>query len=66
LKPRLREADFDVAAINAEVLMLAQASFGFFDGLMQSAQIRRLSLLREIALHRERAGYTTIRNASKW
>lgn len=53
IEARLAAGGFDMAAINAEVLLLAQASFGFFDRLMQSAQSRRINLFREIAVHRE-------------
>jgi hypothetical protein len=52
IEARLTACGFDAAAINAEVFLLAQIPFGFFDGLMQSAQSRRINLLREITVHR--------------
>jgi hypothetical protein len=52
IEARLTASGYDTAAVNAEVLLLAQVPFGFFDGLMQSAQSRRINLLREIAVHR--------------
>lgn len=53
IEARLAAGGFDTSAVNAEVFLLAQASFGFFDRLMQSAQSRRINLLREITVHRE-------------
>ena len=50
---RLERNGFDSAAINAEVFAQAQQAFGLFDQLMQSAQHRRIMLLREIATRRE-------------
>jgi hypothetical protein len=38
----------DVAAINVEVFIQTRGTFALFDGLMQSAQSRRIILLREI------------------
>jgi hypothetical protein len=52
IEARLAAGGFDTAAVNAEVFLLAQASFDFFDRLMQSAQSRRINLLREIKVHR--------------
>lgn len=52
IEARLAAGGFDTAAVNAEVYLLAQVSFGFFDRLMQSAQSRRKNLLREITGHR--------------
>lgn len=53
IEARLERNGFDVVAINAEVFIQARDSFGLFDGLMQSAQVRRATLLRDIALRRE-------------
>jgi hypothetical protein len=53
IEARLREQGFDDVAINAEVYCHAQMAFGMFDGLMQSAQTRRIILLREINFRRE-------------
>jgi hypothetical protein len=52
IEARLAASGFDTAAVNAEVFLLAQSSFGLFDRLMQSAQNRRISLLHEIMGHR--------------
>lgn len=50
---RLRRSKFDNIDINAEVFVQARASFEMFDRLAQSAQARRIGLLREISLRRE-------------
>lgn len=50
---RLRRSNFDDLDINAEVFVQARASFEMFDRLAQSAQSRRIALLREIGLRRE-------------
>jgi hypothetical protein len=52
---RLRRSKFDNIDINAEVFVQARASFEMFDRLTQSAQNRRIGLLREISLRRELA-----------
>ena len=53
IEARLRKQGFGDVAINAEVYCHAQMAFGMFDGLMQSAQTRRIILLREISSRRE-------------
>ena len=53
IEARLERNGFDSAAVNAEVFAQAQQAFGLFDQLMQSAQHRRIMLLREIANRRE-------------
>ena len=53
IEARLEKNGFDSSAINAEVFAQAQQAFGLFDQLMQSAQHRRITLLREIAIRRE-------------
>ena len=53
IEERLGRSGFDNTAINAEVFARAQQAFGLFDQLMQSAQHRRITLLREIAVRRE-------------
>jgi hypothetical protein len=53
IEARLERNGFDSAAINAEVFAQAQQAFDLFDQLMQSAQHRRITLLREIAVRRE-------------
>lgn len=50
---RLQRNGFDLATINAEVFLQARESFGWFDAMMHSAQSRRVSLIREIAVRRE-------------
>ena len=50
---RLRRSKFGNIDINAEAFVQARASFEMFDRLTQSAQIRRIGLLREISLRRE-------------
>jgi hypothetical protein len=50
---RLRRSNFDDPDINAEVFVQARTSFEMFDRLAQSAQTRRIGLLREISLRRE-------------
>jgi hypothetical protein len=61
IEARLAAGGFDTAAVNAEVFLLAQSSFGLFDRLMQSVQNRRISLLREITGHRVLDSRTKIR-----
>ena len=53
IEARLQRGGFDLCAINAEVFLLAREPFNLFDGLMQSAQHRRTTLLREITLRRD-------------
>jgi hypothetical protein len=53
IETRLERNGFDSAAINAEVFAQVQQAFGLFDQLKQSAQHRRITLLREIATRRE-------------
>jgi len=53
IEARLRDQGFGDVAINAEVYCHAQTAFGMFDGLMRSAQSRRIALLREISFRRE-------------
>jgi len=53
IETRLERNGFDSAAINAEVFAQAQQVFGLFDQLLQSAQHRRIMLLREITTRRE-------------
>lgn len=53
IEARLRRNGFGDVAINAEAYCHAQMAFGIFDGLMQSAQARRITLLREINFRRE-------------
>jgi hypothetical protein len=53
IEARLERNGFDSAAINTEVFAKAQLAFGLFDQLMQSAQHRRVMLLREIVARRE-------------
>lgn len=52
IEMRLERNGFDSLAINAEVFARAQLAFGLFDQLMQSAQHRRITLLREIVARR--------------
>jgi hypothetical protein len=52
IETRLERNGLDCAAINAEVFAQAQPAFGLFEQLMQSAQNRRIMLLREIATRR--------------
>jgi hypothetical protein len=53
IEARLERFGFDLSAINAEVFVQAQEAFGLFDRMMQSAQHRRINLLREIAIRRQ-------------
>ena len=48
IETRLERHRIDVVAINAEVFIQTRGTFALFDGLMQSAQSRRIILLREI------------------
>lgn len=48
IEDRLKQHGFDAAAINAEVDQLEM-----FDDLMQRAQHRRITLLREVSVRRE-------------
>jgi hypothetical protein len=52
IETRLKKNGFDSSAINAEVFAQAQQAFGLFEQLVQSAQHRRIMLLREIATRR--------------
>lgn len=49
---RLQRSGFDLATINAEVFLQAREPFAWFDAMLHSAQSRRISLIREIALRR--------------
>jgi hypothetical protein len=53
IERRLERNGFDIAAITAETFAQAQQAFGLFDQLMQSAQHRRVVLLREIVTRRK-------------
>jgi hypothetical protein len=51
--PWLGRGGFDNDDINAELFAQSRELFSMFDQLMQSAQNRRIGLLREISLRRE-------------
>ena len=53
IEARLHRSGFDNTDINAEVLVQARELFAMFDQLMQSAQSRRIGLMREISVRRE-------------
>jgi hypothetical protein len=53
IEARLHRSGFDDIDINAEVFAQARELFAMFDELMQSAQSRRIGLLREISVRRE-------------
>jgi hypothetical protein len=53
IEARLRRNGFDAIDINAEVFVQARDLFAMFDHLMQSAQSRRMGLMREISVRRE-------------
>ena len=62
IERRLERHGIDEGSINAELLVQTQELLLLFDGLMQSAQSRRILLLREINRRRlslalERNGY---------
>ena len=49
IEARLARGGFDQIDINAEVFVQAREQFAMFDQLMQSAQSRRIGLMREIS-----------------
>jgi hypothetical protein len=49
----LHRSGFDNTDINAQLFVQARELFALFDQLMQSAQNRRMGLLREICIRRE-------------
>ena len=53
IEARLARGGFDQIDINAEVFVQAREQFAMFDQLMQSAQSRRIGLMREISVRRE-------------
>jgi hypothetical protein len=53
IEARLHRSGFDDIDINAEMFAQAREPFAMFDQLMQSAQSRRIGLLREISIRRE-------------
>jgi hypothetical protein len=53
IEERLARGGFSNDDINAEVFVQARELFAMFDQLMQSAQSRRIGLLREISIRRE-------------
>jgi hypothetical protein len=53
IEGRLARHGFDVLSVTAEVFVQARGLFEMFDSLMQAAQSRRLTLLREINIRRE-------------
>jgi hypothetical protein len=61
INARLQRNGIDLATINAEVFLQAREAFAWFDALMHAAQSRRITLLREIAVHREFDGRTRAR-----
>jgi hypothetical protein len=50
---RLARDGFDNIDINAEVFVQARELLAMFDQLMQSAQSRRIGLMREISVRRQ-------------
>lgn len=52
IERRLGAAGYDAQAIDAEVLVQSDAAFLLLDRLMQTAQARRLVLLRELGVYR--------------
>jgi hypothetical protein len=55
IESRLERHGIDVVAINAEVFIQTRDTFALFDGLLHSAQSRRIILLREINARRDLA-----------
>jgi hypothetical protein len=53
IEARLERHGLDVVAINAEVFLKTRDAFALFDGLLHSAQSRRIILLREINARRD-------------
>jgi hypothetical protein len=53
IEARLARGGFDQTDINAESFVQAREHFAMLDELMQSAQNRRIALLREISVRRE-------------
>jgi hypothetical protein len=53
IEARLHRNGVDTTDIDAEVFVQARELFLIFDQLMQSAQNRRIALLREIGIRRE-------------
>jgi hypothetical protein len=53
IEARLARHGFDVLSVTAEVFVQARGLFEMFDSLMQAAQSRRFTLLREINIRRE-------------
>jgi hypothetical protein len=53
IEAHLERSGFDQIDINAQMIAKAQEPFVMFDHLMQSAQSRRVALLREICVRRE-------------
>jgi hypothetical protein len=53
IEERLHRCGFDNTDINVEVFVQARGLFAMFDQLMQSAQSRRIGLMREISVRRE-------------
>jgi hypothetical protein len=52
IEARLARHGFDVLSVTAEVFVQARGLFEMFDNLMQAAQSRRFTLLREINIRR--------------
>jgi hypothetical protein len=53
IEGRLEQHGFDAVAINAEVYFQAERQLEMFENLVQRAQQRRITLLREISVRRE-------------
>ena len=53
IEDRLKQHGSDADAVNAEVYLLARDQLETFDDLIQRAQYRRITLLREISVRRE-------------
>ena len=51
IEARLARGGFDQVDINAEVFVQARELFAMFDQLTQSAQSRRIALLREVSVN---------------
>src|ERR1700730_11458909 len=51
IETRLTRGGFDQIDINAEVIVRARELFAMFDQLTQSAQSRRIALLRDVSVN---------------
>jgi hypothetical protein len=66
IEERLAGSGFDQSAITMEAYVQAREIFSLFEGLLQTAQVRRLVLLKEIESQRWARARATCRSRQRY